>query len=39
MFSSEQIKNEVLTITFEHPSSEDPFEKNSKLIILHMIKV
>ena len=27
MFSSEHIKNEVLTITSEHPFSEDNFER------------
>ena len=26
-FSSEHIQNESLTITFEHPSSEDQFER------------
>ena len=30
MFSSERIKNEVLTITSEHPSSEDNFESKSR---------
>ena len=27
MFSSEPIQNELLTLTFEHPSSEDHFER------------
>ena len=27
MFSSEQIKNEVITLIYEHPYSEDNFER------------
>ena len=30
MFSSEHIQNEVLTLTFEHPSSADKFERKSQ---------
>ena len=33
MFSSEYIKNEVLTIKYEHPSSEDHFERKSQVNI------
>ena len=33
MFSSEHIKNEVLTITYEHPSSEYYFEKKFQVKI------
>ena len=32
MFSSENTKNEVLTITYEHPSSEDKFYRKFRAI-------
>ena len=37
-YSSGPIQNEVITLTSEHLSSEDHFEKNSKTRFLHIIK-
>ena len=39
MFSPEQIQNEVHTINSEHPYYEDHFERKSRSIFLHLIKV
>ena len=38
-FSLEHIKNEVLTINSEHPSSEDNFGSKFQDKIFHIIKV
>ena len=38
-FSSEHVKNEVITITSEHPYSNDNFERSSNPSFLHLVKV
>ena len=39
IFSSEHIQNEVITLTSEHTYYDDHFERNSKLIFIHLVKV